>query len=323
MVTISKEGYDTDISLIKANLMTESVSDHNIIERKSLKNYHQSLLKLVDLFEEECINEEQLKDIVKNIKNHTEEISWNTEHERLLKNLGEVSGIYYFLHTSSSDKYKRCHYSFTFPMFLITLISSVCSFFAVDCTNPSLYLGFTAGILNLIVATLQKTMEFLQPEYWAIQHENSAKAFRYLNDDIRTQLALREPERELMPAYLNKITTEYYIQKKNAPKIPGSVLSHYKTKISQLNKIDIELSLPEEICFIKPITIAPKTKITYSQQDDGDLTFELPLKNCNNSNNSNIDGSDMINQVTQIIQKKTPLAESPHQLVKESDDSVL
>ena len=87
-----------------------------------LKQYHENLMKLVHLLEEDCIDETQLKDIIVNLKNKANQITWTCEHEEILKSLCERCRCYTYLHSRSVQYFSFLHVKFTMPMFIITLI---------------------------------------------------------------------------------------------------------------------------------------------------------------------------------------------------------
>lgn len=223
--------------------------DYKDLKDFPLKQYHQSLLKLIDLLEEDCIDEMQLKDIIVHLKNKANEITWTPEHEIILKNIAEKSICYAYLHDRSFKYFSSLHVKFTMPMFIITLLSGILMFISTTFEN-TYYFGIISGSINLIVATIQKIMEFVQPERFKIEHKSCSKRFQFLSNNIRVQLSLDVDEREPMPMYLTKTTTEYYNILQNSPELKDTILNNFKHKYKRT-----DINKPDEIDSIKPVDV--------------------------------------------------------------------
>ena len=240
---------EENITEEEENITEEEDNEEDSEEEKyPLKQYHNNLLKLVHLLEEECIDETQLKDIIINLKNKANQITWTREHEYVLKELAEKCSCYVFLHTRSYKYFALVHIQFTMPMFIITLLSS---FFMFMSTNYHMdYFGIIAGSVNLLVATLQKIMEFIQPERFKIEHQSSAKAFLSLSENIRIQLSLHQDERDPMPMYLTKTINDFTVAWQNAPQIRDSIIREFTQKFKRN-----DIYTPQEIGGIRSVNV--------------------------------------------------------------------
>ena len=69
-------------------------------EGNVLQNKRSSLVKLMALLENNDIDEDQLRDIIRHMKEEGMHITWNRCHEAILKSIGEKSSIYHFRSTS-------------------------------------------------------------------------------------------------------------------------------------------------------------------------------------------------------------------------------
>jgi len=217
-----------------------------------LKQYHENLIKLVHLLEEDCIDETQLKDIIVNLKNKANQITWTCEHEEILKSLCERCRCYTYLHSRSVQYFSLLHVQFTMPMFIITLISSFCMFLSSQ-INTS-YMGIIAGSINLLVATLQKIMEFIQPERFKIEHQSSSKAFEVLSENISVQLGLPADDRDPMPMYLTKTLNDFNIAWQSAPRIREDIIKKFSHKFKNINMcVPPEIGGPREVHVHTPI----------------------------------------------------------------------
>lgn len=227
---------------------------------KPLAKYRGSIDKLVDLLVDDCIDETILKDALKNIRNQCQQVIWNSEHEFVLKHVGEQCMIYDKIYIESSQKMKKIQSLFIIPMFILTLIGSSVMYLSVY-SNPltQYYLGIIGGSINLLLAFLQKITEYLQPEKKSIDSHNYSKFFRRLYDDITTQLMLSRQDREQMPMYLNRILTEFYELKKNSPHIDSEIIKNFKKRHIDFAREryidDFYKSTPIEIGELVPIRI--------------------------------------------------------------------
>ena len=224
-------------------------------EAYPLKQYHQNLLKLVDLLEEECIDETQLKDIIVNLKNKANQITWTQEHETVLKRMAEKCSCYVYLHNKSFKYYSKVHLQFTMPMFIITLISSFLMFVSSSYYDYH-YFGLIAGSINLLVATIQKIMEFVQPERFKIEHQATSKIFEALSSNIRIQLSLPIDERDPMPMYLTKTINDFSVVRQNSPAIKDMIVKEFNYRF----KSNYEIYKPQESGIIYPVQIHTPTR---------------------------------------------------------------
>ena len=218
-------------------------------EAYPLKQYHQNLLKLVDLLEEECIDETQLKDIIVNLKNKANQITWTQEHETVLKRMAEKCSCYVYLHNKSFKYYSKVHLQFTMPMFIITLISSFLMFVSSSYYDYH-YFGLIAGSINLLVATIQKIMEFVQPERFKIEHQATSKIFEALSSNIRIQLSLPIDERDPMPMYLTKTINDFSVVRQNSPAIKDMIVKEFNYRFK-----DTHIYKPQEVGIIHSVDI--------------------------------------------------------------------
>ena len=74
----SRQRYEIDNLDSRGRLLR---STDQINNSGTLRDYHGTLLKLIELLEDDCINEDQLKEIIINLKNKAKSISWTETHE--------------------------------------------------------------------------------------------------------------------------------------------------------------------------------------------------------------------------------------------------
>lgn len=286
-----------------------------------LKQYHQNLLKLVDLLEEECIDETQLKDIIINLKNKANQITWTQEHEHVLKRMAEKCSCYVYLHNKSFKYYSNVHLQFTMPMFIITLISSFLMFVSSSYYDYH-YFGLIAGSINLLVATIQKIMEFVQPERFKIEHQATSKIFEALSSNIRIQLSLPIDERDPMPMYLTKTINDFSVVRQNSPAIKEMIVKEFNYRFK-----DTHIYKPQEVGVIHSVDIHTPSKEEITRgQTFYKSTNKIYKSNLNSSFRSRVNtssDSDDINYnrvVTKLNKKDIDDDDDDNEEIEENEE---
>ena len=75
---------------------------------------------------------------------------------------------------------------------------------------------------------------------------SASKRFQFVSNNIRVQLSLDVDEREPMPMYLTKTTTEYYNILQNSPEIKDTILNNFKSEndLIEINNLIQDYSNP-------------------------------------------------------------------------------
>jgi len=262
---------EEDLNEPDKNLEDHVKSEASIPEKKNrkpvLESKGESLQKLMILLQKGDIDEDQLRDIIRHMKEEGMHITWNHAHEEILKSIGEKSATLHCMHRLCHFYFKKEHAFFTMPMFILSLMASFGNFASykwIDEDNSMdmlKYSGLVTGSMNLLVAVLQKVMEFRQPEYLSIENKNASQLFQGISDEIRIQLALPRPEREPMPQYLNYIVKRYSEALKISPEISPLVLNKAKKYTKDNQKFQDGIELPDILTGPKPIKVFKNVKI--------------------------------------------------------------
>ena len=257
-------------------------------ESNVLQNKRSSLVKLMSLLENNDIDEDQLRDIIRHMKEEGMHITWNRCHESILKSIGEKSSIYHYMHRTCHFYYKKQHALFAMPMFILSLTASFGNFASYkwidDASDDNIsfvkYAGLITGFMNLTIAVLQKMMEFKQPEYLSIENKNAAHLFQTIHNEVMVQLSLPRDEREPMPQYLGEIVKRYSEALKISPEINPKILEKARKYLKDDKKFTKDMAAPEIVIGPTPITIFKKTKKKKNANlsDDDDDSANLSNK---------------------------------------------
>jgi len=266
--------HDDDDKTSNNTCTTQTTEKEKQNEKTILQNKHESLEKLLDLLENNDIDEDQLRDIIRHMKEEGMHITWNHSHESILKSIGEKSAVFFQMHRTCHFYRKREHAFFTMPMFILSLMASFGNFASYkwidDNSNLDVvkYAGLITGFMNLLIAILQKIMEFRQPEYLSIEHKNASHTFQSLNNEISIQLQLPRDEREPMPQYLNEIVKRYAETLKISPEINPKILEKARKYLKEEKCTYERMAIPEIIVGPSPISIYVKKKHKKHSEDD-------------------------------------------------------
>ena len=87
---------NTDLNKNDDNITSITLTTEQEPQKKEsnvLQNKRSSLVKLMSLLENNDIDEDQLRDIIRHMKEEGMHITWNRCHEAILKSIGEKSSI--------------------------------------------------------------------------------------------------------------------------------------------------------------------------------------------------------------------------------------
>tara|TARA_B100001540_G_C15746540_1_gene614791 strand:- start:449 stop:1351 length:903 start_codon:yes stop_codon:yes gene_type:complete len=260
------ESHEDNDKITSITASTDQTTEPKKNETTILQSKRGSLEKLMSLLENNDIDEDQLRDIIRHMKEEGMHITWNSCHEKILKSIGEKSSIYHEMHRTCHFYYKKEHAWFAMPMFILSLAASFGNFASYkwidDNSNLDVvkYAGIITGIMNLIIAVLQKMMEFRQPEYLSIEHKNAAHIYQNIYNEISIQLSLPRDEREPMPQYLTEIVKRYSESLKISPEINPKILSKARTYLKDEVTYKDGMAVPEIVIGPAPIAVYKKYK---------------------------------------------------------------
>lgn len=170
------------------------------------------------------------------------ENDWSERQIKLLNNWAEKARCYSWMHTKSSNYYKKMNYLFTIPSILLSTIAGSANFM-VSGTEHEGDTGTTMflGTMNLMTAMLMSTNQFLKLPEFTDRHKNAANGYSKFWRNVRTQLSLEVEDRENGVQFVNICQREFDTLIEQSPDIPEKIIEDFKVAFadSSLAKPDI------------------------------------------------------------------------------------
>lgn len=191
---------------------------------------------------------------------------WNEYHENILRQWGEASACYRYMHHRSFLMYKKLSLRFNLPVIVLSTITGTANFaqstlpVSIQPAAPSII-----GGLNLVAGLIATIMQFLKVNELMENHRTSALGHGSLSRNIRLQLALpREERKKEGLKFVEECKATYDSLLEQCPAIPKKILLNFEkeypidgvfTKPEILNVRPIPgLKLPKTVEPIRAIT---------------------------------------------------------------------
>ena len=227
---------------------------------------------------------------------------WNEHHENILRQWGEASACYRYMHHRSFLMYKKLSLRFNLPVIVLSTITGTANFaqttlpVSIQPAAPSII-----GGLNLVAGLIATIMQFLKVNELMENHRTSALGHGSLSRNIRLQLALpREERKKEGLKFVEECKATYDSLLEQCPAIPKKILLNFEkeypidgvfTKPEILSVRAIPgLKLPKTVEPIRAITkdtvfqrvgeyLSPKEE-EYEEEDEeeGDMEEETDVE---------------------------------------------
>src|SRR6056300_80215 len=175
---------------------------------------------------------------------------WNEYHENVLRQWGEASACYRYMHHRGFLLYKRLSLRFNLPVIVLSTVTGTANFAQTSfpagmrSTVPSII-----GGMNLIAGLIATIMQFLKINELRENHRTAALAHGALSRNIRLQLSLpREERKKEGLKFVEECKAEYDRLIEQSPPIPKSVMMLFEKEYP----IDGIFTKPE-ILTVRPI----------------------------------------------------------------------
>lgn len=177
------------------------------------------------------------------------EIMWNEYHENVLRQWGESSACYRYMHHRAFLMFKKMSLRFNLPVIVLSTITGTANFAqstlpaSIQPAAPSII-----GGLNLIAGLIATIMQFLKVNELMENHRTAALGHGSLSRNIRLQLALpREERKKEGLKFVEECKATYDSLLEQSPAIPKNIL------------LQFEQEYPIEGVFTKPeiLTVRP------------------------------------------------------------------
>ena len=199
-----------------------------------------------EIFDDQMIKQKELE--------HRRD-SWNEQHESILRQWGEASGCYRYMHHRAFLMYKKLSMRFTLPVIVLSTLTGTANFAQEQ--FPESVRGMVPSViggLNLIAGLIATIMQFLKINELMENHKAAALSYGLLSRNIRLTLALAREERNQDGLdFVNNCKTEYDRLIEQSPTVPAVIL------------VEFEKEYPLDNMFTKPeildVRAIPKLKL--------------------------------------------------------------
>lgn len=156
--------------------------------------------------------------------------SWNEQHESILRQWGEASGCYRYMHHRAYLMYKGLSMRFTLPVIILSTITGTANFAQEQ--FPENLRGMVPSViggLNLIAGLVATIMQFLKINELMENHKAAALSFGLLSRNIRLELALAREERSTDGLeFVTRCKNEYDRLIEQSPSVPSTILAEFE-----------------------------------------------------------------------------------------------
>lgn len=200
------------------------------------------------------------------------EIMWNEYHENVLRQWGESSACYRYMHHRAFLMFKKMSLRFNLPVIVLSTITGTANFAqstlpaSIQPAAPSII-----GGLNLVAGLIATIMQFLKVNELMENHRTAALGHGSLSRNIRLQLALpREERKKEGLKFVEECKATYDSLLEQSPPIPKNIL----LKFEQEYPIEGVFTKPE-ILTVRPI---PALKLPKTIEPIRAITQDTPFE---------------------------------------------
>jgi hypothetical protein len=154
---------------------------------------------------------------------------WNEYHENVLRQWGEASACYRYMHHRAFLKFKRLSLRFNLPVIVLSTVTGTANF--AQSTFPESMRSSAPAIIggmNLIAGLIATIMQFLKINELMENHRTAALGHGSLSRNIRLQLSLPRDERKKEGLkFVEECKSEYDRLLEQSPPIPKQILLNF------------------------------------------------------------------------------------------------
>ena len=164
---------------------------------------------------------------------------WFPEHENLLKDWGEKTRYYSWMHNKTGEYYSQLNNSLSIPMIILTTATASANFTMAGNTSMAeehnVVIPVVTGIASVIAAILSGLTKFLQCAELSTRHEDCHLNFNKLTRNICLELSLPPIQRREPYDACHVFRTEYDRLMTESPSIPTFIIKKFNTKFPMVN----------------------------------------------------------------------------------------
>ena len=140
----------------------------------------------------------------------THDSEWSENLENLAKSWAIKAALQREMHQETARYYRNMSTNITLPLIMLTTLTSVGSFGAVDSEQYKIWM-YVTGALNLISAFMASMIKYLKPDEKCATHQRMGKLFDTYYREVTIQLSLAPDERDNAAKFIdyskNKLET--------------------------------------------------------------------------------------------------------------------
>lgn len=159
----------------------------------------------------------------------TDDNEWTPNLESLVKTWALQSVLQREMHSASAKKFKTLSGRITVPLILLTTLTSVGSFGAVDSKQYKIWM-YVTGALNLLSAFLASMLKYLKPDEKCSTHMRISKLYDALYREVVIQLSLAPEERDNAEQFIQIIKEKLERLMNDSPIIADSITARLLQK---------------------------------------------------------------------------------------------
>lgn len=149
---------------------------------------------------------------------------WTTNLEDLVKTWALQAVLQREMHNASAKKFKTLSGRITIPLIMLTTLTSVGSFGAVDSEQYKIWM-YVTGALNLFAAFLASMLKYLKPDERCSTHMRICKLYDSFYRDIVIQLSLAPDERDNADQFIQIIKEKLERLMNDSPIVADDITS--------------------------------------------------------------------------------------------------
>lgn len=189
------------------------------------------------------------------------EKKWHKQQEKILKDWGESSSCYRYMHFKAYQQYKQMNMRFTLPIIVISTVTGTANF-AQETFPESIrqFVPIGIGALNLVAAIMTTVLQFLKANELMEAHRVASIGYGKLARSIKLELQLPIYERtQDGMAMVTTCRAEYDRLVEQSPPPPDQAIKEFERKfplgktndfarpeISDIEEIEMFDSLKEQ-----------------------------------------------------------------------------
>lgn len=182
-------------------------------------------LNLKRMFDTKVITSDDFKNIVEKYKENLDVITWNREHEEILREVCEKCNVYAWFHRKTADMLQRRDNIYIYSIILLNTVTSMFSLIgsSYDDIIDTKLIAVVSGGVNLSTGLVTAIYKKINMGGTIDSHLFAVNMYTKLSHDISSQLAISAKEREPMPKYLKDKLLEYENLVLESPTIPAHI----------------------------------------------------------------------------------------------------